>query len=226
MREDICTIPVNEVFEHKDGCPICRMKNLVEERLLDYIMGAAMMEPDVRIETNRLGFCGDHLKKMAARRGRLSLALMLDSHTDEVLSKVFSGGLLGGDKGGKKSGEILNSCFLCEKIEWGLSRMIATVYRSFETDREFRQLFEQQPMFCLPHYHRLIAGADKKQMKKYGSEFSKAMTDITSAYLKTLSGDVKHYTKMYDYQNSGEDADWGNSRDSIERAIAFLSGEH
>ncbi|MDE6745025.1 MAG: hypothetical protein K2J72_00150, partial [Oscillospiraceae bacterium] len=31
-----------------------------------------------------------------------------------------------------------------------------------------------------------------------------------------------HYCSMYDYRNTGKDADWGNSRDSIERAIKFL----
>ena len=60
MRSDICSIPVAEVFEPKEGCPLCRMRDMLEERVLEYIMGAAMMEPDVRIETNRQGFCKDH----------------------------------------------------------------------------------------------------------------------------------------------------------------------
>ena len=51
MRDDICTIPVTDAFEENDGCPICRMYDTVEKRILEYIMGAAMMEPDVRIET-------------------------------------------------------------------------------------------------------------------------------------------------------------------------------
>lgn len=38
MREDICTIPVSEVFEPKDGCPICRMRDTVETRMVEYIM--------------------------------------------------------------------------------------------------------------------------------------------------------------------------------------------
>ena len=49
MREDITSIPISDVFEPRDGCPICRMRNLLEERVADYITGPAMMEPDVRI---------------------------------------------------------------------------------------------------------------------------------------------------------------------------------
>ena len=77
MREDITTIPVSEVFEPRDGCPICRMRNRLEERVVEYITGAAMMEPDVRIETNKKGFCFTHYQQMLKRRNRLSVALML-----------------------------------------------------------------------------------------------------------------------------------------------------
>ena len=65
MRDDICTIPVSEVFEESDGCPICRMYETVEDRIITYILGDAMMEPDVRIETNKVGFCEKHLCRQA-----------------------------------------------------------------------------------------------------------------------------------------------------------------
>ncbi|HRK92956.1 MAG TPA: DUF6062 family protein, partial [Ruminococcus bicirculans (ex Wegman et al. 2014)] len=47
--------------------------------------------------------------------------------------------------------------------------------------------------------------------------------ELTSKYLDTLEADVSHYCKMYDYRNTGANADWGNSKDSIERAIKFLT---
>ena len=43
MRESILTIPVSEIFEPKCGCPICRMRDMLEQRTIEYIMGAAMM---------------------------------------------------------------------------------------------------------------------------------------------------------------------------------------
>ena len=87
MQDSIYTIPISEVFEPKDGCPICRMRDMLETRGIDYIMGAAMMEPDVRIETNRLGFCKLHYDKMLQQKNRLSLALMLESHLKEIQEK-------------------------------------------------------------------------------------------------------------------------------------------
>ena len=35
MREDICSIPINELFEPKKGCPLCRMDEMLEQRLAD-----------------------------------------------------------------------------------------------------------------------------------------------------------------------------------------------
>ena len=46
---------------------------------------------------------------------------------------------------------------------------------------------------------------------------------LVREYLVALQSDVTHYCNMYDYRNSGKDADWGNSKDSIERTVKFLT---
>ena len=56
------TIPVNEAFEASAadascGCPFCALYRKLEEDELDLILGASMMEPDIRIKTNEAGFC-------------------------------------------------------------------------------------------------------------------------------------------------------------------------
>lgn len=224
MRDDICTIPVSEIFEKKDGCPICRMRDTIEERMTDYILGDAMMEPDVRIETNKTGFCEYHYGKMMSRRGRLQLALMLQTHINEINSGIFKKKLLNSDrKKGESAKKISDTCFICTKIEWGLSRMIDTVYRCYESERDFRDMFNGQPMFCLPHYERLLNGVSKKDMRRYGSEFAENLNRITAAYSGALYEDLSKYCAMYDYR-SKEGADWGNSRDAVERTVAFLNG--
>ena len=88
MRYDITNIPVAEVFEEGDGCPICRLRNILEKRAVEYITGAAMMEPDIRIETNKLGFCGRHFAKMFTMKNRLGMGLMLESHLNETVGKI------------------------------------------------------------------------------------------------------------------------------------------
>lgn len=226
MREDITSIPISEVFEPREGCPICRLRDTLEKRVVDYITGAAMMEPDVRIETNKLGFCHLHYEMLLRQRNRLSVALMLESHLTEVEKQVFAGLPLLGKSSGKQArsaAKSADSCFVCQQVEWAMQRMLPGVCRLYERERDFRRLFEEQPMLCLPHFSRLVETAAVAMDKRYAPDFAKTAASLCRGYLTELRGDVSHFTKMFDYRNTGADADWGNSKDSIERAVDWLT---
>lgn len=224
MRESLLTIPINEILEPKCGCPLCRMRDMLEQRTVEYIMGAAMMEPDVRIETNKQGFCKTHFEQMRNCKNRLSLALMLQSHLQAIQKNIFNRNSVFDKKTAKqkKVSEINNDCFVCNKIEWGMSRLMVTFYEMFEKSSDFRDLFSQQEMLCLPHYDMLVSHCGDMD-KKYQKRFIDTCNDLVKKYLDSLEADVSHYCSMYDYRNTGKDADWGNSKDSIERAIKFLT---
>lgn len=223
MREDICSIPVSEVFEPRDGCPICRMVSTLEDHLVEYITGAAMMEPDVRQETNKTGFCPDHFRMMLARRNRLSVALTMESHLKDI-QKYF-------DFQGKAPAKdqlaalqtAANGCFVCDKVEWGLHRLITEIFVLWQKEEDFRRLFSEQSGFCLPHAVRLLTQAQKEMHRKAYPAFAAAVTDVVKKQLDVISMDVSGYCKMYDYRNAG--GDWGNTKDSIERSMLFLTGE-
>lgn len=225
MRESILTIPVSEIFEPKCGCPICRMRDMLEQRTIEYIMGAAMMEPDVRMETNRLGFCKTHFEQMRDCKNRLSLALMLQSHLQDIQKNIFNRKNIfeGKTAKQKKVSQINNDCFVCSKIEWGMSRLMVTFFEMFVKSREFRELFSEQEMLCMPHYDLLVSMSVDNIDKKYQKQFIESCGELVKKYLDILENDVSHYCKMYDYRNTGKNADWGNSKDSIERSIKFLT---
>ncbi len=225
MRYDITNIPVTEVFEEGDGCPICRLRNKLEERAVEYITGAAMMEPDIRIETNKKGFCLTHYRQILKQRNRLSVALMLETHLDEMEKQIFAGLPLVGKSARKqaKDADRTGSCFVCDQMNDAMDKMLATVCRTYEAQRDFRQLFERQDHLCLPHFSALVQAAQTAMSKKEHPYFAKAASALAHKYLTELRGDVHHFCEMYDYRNTGEDADWGNSKDSIERAIRFLT---
>lgn len=226
MREDITSIPVTDVFDEGDGCPICRMRDLLEKRVTDYITGAAMMEPDVRQETNDRGFCLTHYRQLLKKRARLPVALMMESRLAQVEKQVFTGlPLIGKSTKGQVSGAaaVTESCFVCERVDWAMSRLLATVCRLWEQEREFRASFERQDCLCLPHFMLLAQVAQKEMNKKNVGDFCKASSTLCRKQLTELRGDVSHFCKMFDYRNSSdENADWGNSRDSIERSIEWL----
>lgn len=226
--EQIYTIPVNEAFracadDPAGGCPLCALYRTLDDRELDRILGAAMMEPDVRIRTNREGFCSRHMERMLSRQNRLSLALILESHLAEV-GGMLSDGLLGtpGEKPAKKLSELEASCYLCSRIEESFSRMIETVVLLWEEDPAFRTLFQSQKRFCLPHFRRLIGAARGRLSKKVCAEFYRSLSGIVKTYLEKLSGDVSWFAKKFDYRYDEEP--WYDAKDAIERTVGFLTG--
>lgn len=219
MREDICSIPVNDVFLPRDGCPFCRMRDMLEDRMATYITGAAMMEPDVRIETNRLGFCTEHFNQILARGSRLSVALILESLLQTVKDEVFPEGKFQGKKVVAAVHSREEHCFVCENIEKNTNHLLDSMMKLWQSDEEFRQLYSQQQYICLPHYGMVIQVAMKMPKKNFAL-FEQETTRLAKKYLEELSGDVTHFCRMFDYRNAG--GDWGNSKDAIERAIRYL----
>lgn len=223
MRDSILTIPISEILEPREGCPICRMRDMLEQRTVEYIMGAAMMEPDVRIETNRAGFCHTHFQQMMKQKNRLSLALMLQTHLEEVDRQLFSRKKLFEPKNARRAklSQINESCFVCEKVDWGMERLMRTFFE-MSSHSDIKQLLSEQEYICLPHFDLLQSLAPAYLQKYELDSFNKLISSLTENYIAVLYKDVSQYCSMYDYRNTGKDADWGNSRDSIERAVKFL----
>ena len=93
MKEKIYTIPVSDAFAEDCECPLCVLEKRLEDESIEYALGASLMEPDKRQETNELGFCKIHFEAMYNKQvNRLGLALMIDTFLQEKNShfkKIF-----------------------------------------------------------------------------------------------------------------------------------------
>ncbi len=87
MKEQIYTIPVNEVYDTDCECPLCELEKKLEKETLDYTLGAAMMEPEFRMESNEKGFCNHHYSMLFGMSNKLALSLVLDTHLEEIRKK-------------------------------------------------------------------------------------------------------------------------------------------
>ncbi len=229
--EQIYTIPVNEAFEASVadpslGCPFCRLYNKLEQDELELILGASMMEPDVREKTNELGFCRDHFAMMLRRPKRLPLALMLESHLAVQGENLGRKGLFmgkNGDTAAKKFTTLASSCYICGRIEYNFTRMQETAALLWESDESFREKALAQPFYCLPHYAGFVSAAKERLGRREFADFYKAIVARQAEYMDNLSADVSHFCKKFDYRY--EDEPWGNAKDAPERAIDFLNGK-
>ena len=228
--EQIYTIPVNEAFEASAadkscGCPFCALYNKLEDDELELILGASMMEPDVRIQTNKEGFCRTHYDMMFTKKNRLGMALTLESHLDELSKEIKDGKIFSpaGARPMKRISALEESCYVCRRIEFNFSHMIETAVLLWEQDETFRPKLAAQPYFCLPHYRRLLTIASGRLDKKKFPEFEKICAGIVNGYMDELKEDISWFCKKFDYRYDNEP--WYNSKDAVERSMKFLRSD-
>ena len=227
MKETIVTIPINDLFGPKCGCPMCRMEAMLEEQYVEFITGDAMMEPSVRVETNRTGFCHRHFSKMNQSGKKLPNTLIMESHLQEISEKLMPKKI--GGKPDKKQLEAikaqLKSCYVCDRIDRDMHHLMETVFAEWQKGGEFRELYKAQQFICLKHYAFVMEAAMGRHgiPSKLIGDFHGDTAALTKNYLAELNKDVSHLAMMFDYRS--RDADWGNSVDSVERSIEFLTGE-
>ena len=231
--QQIYTIPVHVAFEagaadKKCGCPLCALYRKLEENELDLILGASMMEPDVRIKTNEKGFCRTHYDMMFVRKNRLGMALTLESHLNELKEDLATGLIAGlvakpGSTPLKRIEKLEKSCYVCERIDFHFQHMAETVVYLYESEETFADQIKAQPYFCLPHYRLLLEKAQARLQKKKLADFFAIVEGVQKHYLDELCEDVSWFCKKFDYRY--EDEPWKNSKDSVERAMAFLRSD-
>lgn len=230
--EKIYTIPVNEAFDKSRadkscGCPFCSIERMLEENELEIILGAAMMEPDVRIKTNEQGFCHRHMNMMFERKNRLGMALMIESHLAEKKERLKGKGIAAikpnYDKRISEIKEMGESCYVCSRAAFHFEKMNETAVILWDSEKEFRDKFAEQPYFCAEHYAKMLEYAKKRLSKKRFLEFASAADDVFIKYYDKLSEDVSWFIKKFDYRFDEEP--WYDSKDAVERSIKFLKKE-
>lgn len=231
MAETIYTIPINEVFEENmadgsDSCPFCTLAAKLETDELELILGASMMEPDIRIKTNKQGFCSAHFTKMLRISKRLPLALMLESHLGELSGAVNKKGLMkpSPDKIAKILGELSDDCYVCSRIEYNMKRLISNAVYMWQTDDEFRKKLSAQPYICIGHAAAMLRSAASEMKKRDYSDFSDAMTTLVGDHLCSLCDDVSTFARSFDYRYADEKLD-AETKISVERSVRFLAGD-
>ena len=242
MKEKIYTIPVNDAYRSSASCPLCELERNVEQSSLDYYLGPSLMEPDVRVSTNKTGFCGKHLQKLYDREiNRLGLGLMLHTHLkdfwtdigDDLSNAAPTPGSFfkGRDKDYKKNLELLaekiekrsDACIICEKMDYTMQRYLDVLFWMFFEDKAFREQFTQKKSHCLHHTAYLLRGAAKYLSQNQAAEFITALAGQQKNGAENLIADVEWFTLKFDYRN--KDKPWGDAKTAIPRAISFLSDE-
>ena len=240
MKKQIHTSPVAEAFLARTECPFCHLEKDAQQRSINFFAGscASYMEPSIRGITNRLGFCGNHLKQLYDYGNVLGNALMLQSHMEHILLELqdmskpqpqpekprwFQNRANKRNTPAEHFQQRVKSCAICQQVEESMDRNYQ-VFFSLLSDTEFRQFVEESNGFCLRHYARLLQEADTQLPHKYAQWFYPAVNDVMHRNWARVKADLDILIAKHDYRNT--DLDWSNARDSVPRAMQKLAGIH
>lgn len=236
MNEQIYTIPVNDGFEEGGECPFCNMYNKLEKEALDYMLGSSYMEDNIRMETNKIGFCQKHYSMMYKKQNRLGLALMLQSHIQKINADIEN--LSNNLKSNKKKGlfsktvenkvtpyinNIAESCYICNKITASMDRYFDTFFYMWKKDNDIKEKVKNSKGFCIEHFATLIDMADKKLKGNEYNLFINTIIPLEIENIKRLEKEVDHFTNKFDHNY--KDAPWGTAKDALPRAIQKIASQ-
>ena len=235
MKYHIDTIPVWDAMKLDGECLLCALERKTELGEAERYLGASVMEPDVRVNTNRLGFCKNHFQRMLDMGNRLSLALMLESHLQYVLENLpepdgKQPGKLGKLK--KYDGESpapamlsqAGSCYVCARVKDFEKKYVSNVAYIYKKEPEFREKLKKQPYFCLEHGAMLLDTGKQELSEERYLELQRDVLTLMKDHLGELRKNVTAFCRSFDHRNAGKPLT-EDQRYAVESAIAFLSGD-
>lgn len=239
MKEQLYTIPLIDAFSSQDECPFCYIERTLEENAINFILGsgASYMEKDIRSETDDIGFCRNHFKKMYDYGNRLGCALILSTHikkkNQELQQEIKQykprkiSPLTRLKKTSNKASSLTdwitkqnNHCFICDYYENTFHRYIDTFFQLYKKDTQFEDLIKTSKGFCIPHFGVLIQEAEVRFSEKEIGIFFDMISKIMLDNMKRVEGDIMWFCDKFDYRNAN--ADWKNSKDAIQRTMQKL----
>jgi len=244
MKEKIYMIPVMDAFKLDCECPFCELEMKLEDELVASMLGPSLMEPDIRIQTNKSGFCRKHFEQLYnSEENRLGFGLIIDTHMQDLNKKLKNAaeggvlnksikGLFGKGRGSDMKNTINNlisfiedyenKCYICDRLNYTMYRYVDIMFYMYFSEPEFKRLFHTKKGFCLPHLKRLLEYAGKKLDSKKAGEILKVILKMQLENMERVQGEVNWFTKKFDYRYDQEP--WGNSRDAIPRSIRKMAG--
>ena len=213
---------IDEYFNGEEGCPVCRIKRKIDERLTDQYLGEGVMEDNTRKEVNKLGFCTHHYGMLFSFKSKLGLGLQVSTRLNTISKEVFEPKNL---KQAKKQAEsVLNfekSCVVCKYLNEHMVRYYKTIAEVYNNVFSFEEKLDEVDGFCLEHYAELLkySGYAGGKQKEYVAK----LYEIQSKKLAELKENIDEFTFHFDYRHIGKPLSNG-AKESLKTASRTFYG--
>ncbi len=190
--------------------------------------------PNVRVQTNRTGFCRGHYQKLYDGENKLGLGLVVHTHLQHILPRVGAAlDAMARAANGRKARELLpaaaaplaalrDSCFICELLSADMQRYAFTVLYLWSRDAGFSDVFRASRGFCIPHFLVILDEASKSLKADGMAGWLAETTPLMKASLDRLEKELHAFTQLHQAGNSnpGTDAE----KTALRRTLQKLTG--
>lgn len=222
MYYHIGNMLIYQEFSKPGECPLCRIRNIRETRLVEQYLNDSVMEDAQRRLVNERGFCLHHTQMMHARQNKLSLALQ---HTTRLTALKAKLEVTADIKRAQKMAETFihshDTCVICDAVETDMIRYYKTVAETFCAEPKFKDVLLSVNGFCFEHFGYLLKYAAFARGKK--KDYLYTLTKLQKDSLDKLLTDLNWFAAKHDYRN--QDKPWNGAENALLRSIVKLHGE-
>ena len=232
MKYELETIPIWDTYTTNPHCPLCTLEKKAESTYIDFFLGNSVMNPEMRVQVNKTGFCPHHFTGLYKRgENRHGLGLMTQTHMKRVREKLSLNKKAEVLKGSakkitaffKKLKEIEEQCMICNRLENTLKRYAFTIVYLWKKDASFRKQYSESRGVCLHHLPLLLSMSREALRGREQEEFTRITLELTDRYLEKAEKDLLVFTGKYGFEKAHET--WGEERFALITSIQKLTGK-
>ena len=222
---------VHDAYGGSGECPLCTLMEGAEETCLRSFPHSRVMEPRVRVKTNKDGFCPDHYRRLYERENKLGLGLIVHTHLHEQLPQLraaFDGMRTAARKARKMDdaastiARLRDRCFICDLLQGDLDRYVFTILFLWSKDAEFLPKLRSSRGFCLPHFLSLLASARKMLRADRLERWLDDVIPLMMDSLERLERELHAFTQLHHDAHKGLGTD--TERTALARTLQKLAG--
>jgi hypothetical protein len=225
---------VHDAYARGGECPFCDLEEAAESTYLKSFQHSRVMEPNVRVQTNRVGFCPGHYRKLYDGENKLGLSLVVHTHLQNVIQQVgMALDALAKAMDGRKVKENLpaaaapitavrRSCFICDLLIADMDRYAFTVLYLWSRDPSFSIVFRASRGFCLPHFMVVLKEASKSMRVDRIKGWLVETIPLMKGSLDRLDGDLLAFTQLHQAGNASPGTE--DERTALARTLQKLAG--
>ncbi len=235
MKIQLETIPVWDALKKDDECFICALMKEAERDGIKYYLSSAIMTPEIRVETNKYGFCTKHFSALAEENKAQSLGLVMDTYYEEnkkcfypALDSVISANKVRNAEKGfsnlfKAYEDRKKGCLICSRMNERLVRYAYTVAALYKDDSDFNKALKESKGFCIHHTKVLFEIAKEALKGDDLLDYYQTLASLLKRNLDRVQADDYYLTQKYKSEN--KDKPWNGCEDAAKRAVYKFIGE-